>query len=261
MNGLSFLSSEALSSQGEVVHGFLTRLGGFSEKPFDSLNLDPRDNDSIENIRRNTEKIARAFGFDPDSLTLPRQVHGRTVYTLNKASSYPAFSVEADAVVTGLANAPIGILTADCVPILMFDPKRKVIAATHAGWKGTVGKVAAETIYAMKNSHKTDPSDINAAIGPHIGQCCYSIGADVADEFKKAFGSLDGLVIREKETLRLNLAVANTRVLEAAGVQRKNISSSAPCTACDAGGFFSYRREGPRTGRQLSFIMLKQGTG
>ncbi|MEK6531958.1 MAG: peptidoglycan editing factor PgeF [Deltaproteobacteria bacterium] len=258
-SGLSLFSSELLSSHGEVVHGFLTRLGGFSEAPFDSLNLDPRDGDSLEDIRKNTEKIADAFGLNPLSLTLPRQVHGSSVYALDKALSNPLFSVEADAIVTGLADTPIGILTADCVPILMFDPKRKAIAAAHAGWRGTAKGIAAEVVYAMKNSYKTNPADIIAAIGPHIRECCYSIGPDVAGEFKKTFGSMEGLVCKEKNASRLNLAEANARVLEGAGVQRKNIPLDPPCTSCRVKDFFSYRGQGPRTGRQLSFIMLRKG--
>lgn len=256
---LSFLSSERLSSREEVVHGFLTRLGGFSRPPFNSLNLDPRDNDSLEDIRKNTEKIAGAFGLDPLGLTLPRQVHGSSVYALDKTLSNPLFSVEADAIVTGLAGAPIGVLTADCVPILMFDPKRKAVAAAHAGWRGTAKGIATEAVYAMKNSYKTNPADIIAAIGPHIRECCYSIGPDVAGEFKKAFGSLKGLVSEEKNASMLNLAEANIRVLEGAGVQRKNISLDTACTSCRVKDFFSYRRQGPRTGRQLSFIMLRKG--
>lgn len=256
---IKYLSSPMLASFDAVlIHGFLSRAGGVSGPPFSSLNFDLRDGDPPENVAENREIIRRASGANMERLILVNQVHGDSVLILDDfvggAASYRLS--DADAIITGLTNFPIGILTADCLPILLYDPVNAVTGAVHAGWKGTVRSIAVKTIEAMGARFGTRPRDIVCALGPYIGPCCYTVGENVYSEFTDAFGTVDCFK-RDSGELRLDIGASNIDQLHNAGLLRDNISVSPFCTSCRNDLFFSYRKDGKRTGRQLSFIMLK----
>jgi YfiH family protein len=252
-DGISYISSPLIAGAGMVEHGFLTRKGGVSQRPFDSLNFDERDGDSPQNVRQNRGLLAGAFGLPEAPLTVT-QVHGCGVHAA--AGYLPGRGPEADVIVTGAKGVAIGVLTADCLPVILYDPVRRAAATVHAGWRGTVKGVCLKAVEALEKTFGTDPADVVAALGPRIGRCCYGVGDEVLEAFRGAFGRVDDYLVSDAGGLRLDLARANADQLRSAGLSRGMVSTEAPCTSCNRGLFFSYRRDGARTGRQMSFIML-----
>lgn len=242
----------------DVSHGFLSRRGGVSSGQFASLNFDGRDGDPLENIAQNKAIAASACDCPLENIVTVNQVHKNGVLCLDDETlrTYDK-PVDADAIITDRLNVPIGILTADCLPILLYDPVKKAAGVVHAGWKGTVKGVAAATVEAMTVSYGSKPQDLMAAIGPHIRECCLRVKEDVRAEFVKAFGSIDKIFHTDAEGLRLDLRAVNSLQLIAAGLKQDHIDTVAPCTSCYSDLFFSYRKDEGRTGRQLSYIMLK----
>ncbi|MEN6601750.1 MAG: peptidoglycan editing factor PgeF [Bryobacteraceae bacterium] len=158
-----------------------------------------------------------------------------------------------DALITDVAGLMVGVRTADCVPILLADPLRHAVAAVHAGWRGTVARIAARAVEAMACEFGTRPSDLVAAIGPAIGPCCYEVGPDVANKFA-------GLVPELADChgpAHLDLPEINRMILASAGVPEAQIHAARLCTRCRAEDFYSFRREGERAGRMLTAIGVR----
>ena len=254
ISGISFLSSPLIEAKG-VRHAFLSRRGGVSSAPFETLNFDERDTDAPENIRENRRIIGQAFGINAERLVTVNQVHGNTVHLVTE-KNIGGLTPDADAIITGLKSVPIGIMTADCLPIIIYDPVNNAIGAAHGGWKGTALGVAVRTIEAMAESFGTAARDVVAALGPHIGPCCYQVKGNVIDEFEKAFGDTSSYIKKSGDGFTLDLGAATIKQLEEIGVEPEKINALCPCTSCNNGDFFSYRKDGGRTGRQLSFITL-----
>lgn len=253
-DGIQYASSSILESVDFISHGFLSRIGGISKPPFSSLNFDMRDGDDIANIEHNKAAVGKLFGFDVKRLLTINQVHGNDALVIDKPikDTFSLSKISADAIITNQYNIAIGILTADCVPILLADPVKKVIGAVHAGWRGTVKAVAQKAIEIMVKQFGSDKKEILAAIGPSIGQCCYKVDEVVAREFgDKEF------IKKEDDCWRLDLKKANLSQMVSSGILEKNIFVEDLCTSCRNDLFFSYRKDGKVTGRQLNFIMLK----
>ena len=195
-----------------------------------------------------------------------KQVHGTDIAVIDKAhrsknddSDYSEFKrAEADAIITNIRGLAIGVRTADCLPILLYDPVNSVAAVIHAGWRGSVAGITSKTINKMKDVFGTEPVNIIAALGPHIGACCYTVG----DEVTKKLGK-DGakFLIEAGGVTRLSLSRLNESALVAAGVREDRIDISRHCTFCESNVFFSYRADPTVTGRQVSFIKITQGAG
>ena len=150
------------------------------------------------------------------------------------------------------------MMTADCQPVLLFDPVNRAIGAVHAGWKGSALGIVVETVLEMHRLYGTNPEELMASTGPCIGPCCYKVGWNVLDEYMARHKEAD--CFTEKDGLRMDINLANTIQLALIGLKKENISNDAVCTACNSDLFFSYRKDNGRTGRQLSFIMLNNGT-
>ena len=160
---------------------------------------------------------------------------------------------DCDALITNEKDVILTILTADCVPILLFDREKKVIAAVHAGWKGTQAEILAKTVLKMKEIFACDPKDIVASLAPSIGACCYEVGEDVAKHF---FETPDALT-KKGEKYMLDLPFLNKQQLLDVGLPEENIEMSDVCTACEVERFFSYRKEQGCSGRFMSMIGMK----
>ncbi|MBV9082006.1 MAG: peptidoglycan editing factor PgeF [Acidobacteriaceae bacterium] len=186
-------------------------------------------------------------GNPPVNITL-RQVHSARVVVANGIRDREE---EGDALVTDELRQAIGIRTADCVPILLLDIARRVIGAVHAGWRGTAAEIAKRTVERMSETFHSKPSDIYAAIGPCIRNCCYEVGPEVADKLSSTFPEW-----REEEAGRrkLDLTEANCRHLRAAGIPDEHIFDSGLCTTCQTADFYSYRREPQNPGRMVASI-------
>jgi polyphenol oxidase len=267
--GIKYASSHILDTLDFVMHGFLSRTGGISKPPFLSLNFDTRDGDTIKNVEHNKTTAGKLFGFDASMVLTINQVHGNDVLIIDKSvQDISGISkTSADAMITNQYGIAIGILTADCVPILLADPLKKLISVVHAGWRGTVKCIVQKTIETMVKQFGSDKKEIVAAIGPSIGQCCYKVDGVVAREFRnnnEFIIPLSPLVEVESKgsgenvEWRLDLKRANLNQVLHSGLLETNISVEDICTSCRNDLFFSYRADNKKTGRQLNFIMMRE---
>lgn len=253
-NNITYDSSPLISASGQVEAAFLGRKGGISEAPYDSLNLCTRVGDKEENVAENKKIASAAFGISPENMVCVKQVHGDSIHIVDAEDKKSYEKVEADAIITNLKNAVIGILTADCVPVLIYDPVKRASGVSHAGWKSAALGIASKTIKAMTKTFGSNPSDMLAAIGPGIGVCCYDVNTDVENEFKKRYIEASFYI----KDGRLDLKSMNLLDLKQAGLRKENISVSNICTSCNNDIFFSYRKDEKITGRQMSFIAIKE---
>ena len=248
----------SLSGKGAIA-GFSTRHEGVSRPPYNSLNLGSNTLDSTHSVEGNRSLLARSIGATLDRFLTVTQVHGTDLLVIDTPN--PELShflrLECDGIVTNQPGIMIAVCVADCVPILLHDPVKGVVAALHAGWQGTAGNIAGKGVEAMVNMFGCNQKDILAAIGPSIAACCYEVDAPIRDAFKKG-GAAFELFAREQGEGKwlLDLAAANRRLLADAGLASGQIESEELCVCCSQGLFFSYRRDGGDTGRQVGFIML-----
>lgn len=242
------------------TQGFTTRHEGVSRPPYNSLNLGMNTQDQQANVEGNRSLLARAFGVNQEALVTPRQVHGCDILVINEPNEdFSHFlSVEGDAVITNQPNVMIGVCVADCAPILLCDPDKKIIAVVHAGWKGTAAKLVSKTVAGMQSEFGSTPSRIQAAIGPCIKKCCYEVDEPVRQAFQKGGLSWDACAeLKSPGKWHLDLAAANRELLMEAGLTADAIQTSDQCVCCHSEQFFSYRRDQEESGRQMGFIMLK----
>lgn len=241
------------------AQGFTTRHEGVSRTPYNSLNLGTNTLDQLHSVEGNRSLLARAFGINHEALVTVRQVHGSDILVIDEPNEdYSHFlSLESDAIITNQPELMIGVCVADCAPILLIDPHKRVIAAVHAGWQGTAAKIVSKTVAGMSSVFGCEPSSIQAAIGPCIGSCCYEVDTPVKQAFKQNEVPWDSFTEpTETGKWRLNLASANQDLLVSAGIPASSIQVSDMCVSCQRELFFSYRRDGGDTGRQMGFIML-----
>ena len=186
----------------------------------------------------------------PIPITTLRQVHSAEV---RNANSLEDRALEGDALIASRTGIRVGVRTADCVPILMADPKTRSVAAVHAGWRGTLARIGARTVEQMTAEFGTDPENLQVAIGPSIRVCCYEVGEDVAGQFRSLFPEWKD-ADHTNGWKSLDLIEANRRTLAGAGVPSAHVHDLGLCTFCCADEFYSYRREPENPGRMISFI-------
>jgi polyphenol oxidase len=251
---------DALQRPG-VVHGCTTRTDAL---PLHG-NMSYMVGDAPEQVRFNRQAWATAIGFEPTRLVLGRQVHETRVVAVDEShAGSGADSVETsirkvDGLMTDVPGLPIGVMAADCVPILMHDPVRQVVAAVHAGWRGTVEGITSLAVARMSEIYGSDPRDLVAGLGPAICVDCYEVGEEVIHRWERGPVSGTARPVRvTSEGLHFDLNVANRGQLEAAGVPPHNIGASSECTKCSNGAQFSRRGLGPRSGLFTSIIMLEE---
>lgn len=287
-DGIVVLQAEPLAGQKWLAHGFSTRAGGTSrlENPRARsnqaelvLNLGFAEWDERARVEENRRRFQKALGADSMTLVALRQIHSDIIHVIDDV---PAQALRGDALVTATPGLLIAVQTADCVPILLADPEHRVVAAVHAGWRGTLKRIAEKTVGRMRMLFGTRPEKIFAALGPGIGRCCYEVGPDVAREFASQFenarewfdGPYDALASGEDPNplpwltmmppghqpepprVQLDLHAANRAILEGAGVAARNISASELCTVCRTDLLFSYRRE-KITGRLMAAVGIQ----
>ncbi len=229
-----------------VGHGFTTRAGGVSEGRFATLNLGRRWGDQASAVRENYRRVARAGGFPLERLRIVKQVHGAAVVPASEVDE----ASEADGIWARRGDAPVavGVLTADCVPILLADTSATVVAAVHSGWRGTVANIAGEAVRVLVEAGAR-VDQLRAAIGPCIELEAFEVGPEVAEQFP------DAVVERERYPRPHVDLVAMVRLqLERAGVPSVAIERVGGCTHANPSRYFSYRRDGAGIGQQLSWI-------
>jgi len=246
------------------IQGFTTRHEGVSRPPYNSLNLGTTTLDQQHNVEGNRSLLMRAFDVANNALLTVRQVHGNDILVVDTPNEDVShfLTVESDAIITNQTGLMVGVCVADCVPILMLDPVKRVVAAVHAGWQGTASKLASKTVAAMKSQFGCNPESLQAAIGPCISQCCYEVDAPVKQAFLQNGLAWDSVAVASGDKKwRLDLTAANRELLISAGIPSSSIKTSDMCVCCQRELFFSYRRDNGETGRQMGFIMLTATQG
>jgi YfiH family protein len=238
----------------KLLHFVTTRSGGVSIAPYNSLNLGLHTADNPAHVLQNRALLANKIGIDGYKILYASQVHSGDVKVIDEeavADGILQINPETDAMVTHIPGICLMVMVADCVPVLLFDPVKNVIAVIHAGWRGTVQKIVGNTIAAMQTNYGSNPSDLIAAIGPSIGPCCYQVGEEVKLSVESSFGSTEGYLVKQKESEKFNfdLWFSNHKQLTDKGLKVENIEVAGICTKCNSDIYYSSRASGGITGR------------
>jgi YfiH family protein len=257
MDLLRLLFFENLKEYKEIRHFVSTRTGGFSNPPYYSLNLGFHVGDDPERVLKNRKRLANSIGIPLDQFTMARQIHSGNVTIVSEELRGKGCTNQEDAInatdsmVTDVPGICLIVLVADCVPMVFFDPSKKVIGVAHAGWKGTLRFVARNTARVMERAFASSPRDIIVGMGPSIGPCCYKVGPEVISQVEDTFGTKKGYIANESGDGKgyFDLWMANLEHLLHAGIQRENIEMAKICTCHNPDLFFSYRHQRGSTGR------------
>jgi YfiH family protein len=254
-NGLKFLQFDTLNPD-DLSHGVFTRVGGVSPSPWETLNVGGTVGDAPARVRENQQRIFQALKLEPESAYDVWQVHSADVAVADRPRAGREH-IRADIILTTVPGVTLFMRFADCVPILLYDPRKKVIGLAHAGWLGTVRQAARVAVEAMGSHFGSRPSDLVAALGPAIGPDHYAIGEDVISAFRESFGRDAGSHLKMFDgRTHLDLISANRHLLHSTGVE--SIEQADICTACDVSQWFSHRAEKGRTGRFGALFCLRE---
>lgn len=246
----------------KVVAFSSTRHGGFSEGAYGKFNINPYVGDTEIAVEKNTTMLCDWLGIERSHLVLPHQTHGTEVRVIGEEFFSLPLSVRAmllegvDALVTTQINACIGVSTADCIPILIYDEVLHVVAAVHAGWRGTVKRIVEKTVQVMQTVYDCSPSTLKACLGPGISLDSFEVGDEVYQEFVVAGFDMNGIA-RKEEKWHINLPECNRLQLLKAGVKAENIIVSDICTMKQSSDYFSARKHGVESGRIFTGITLR----
>lgn len=258
------LEIPAFSETGLVQHGFSTRLGGVSQEPFGSLDLGIYNEDDLSAIQANRLAFAETVGVPAAQIVCCHQVHGTKVAAVGSRDGGRGFLdgktaiVDTDGLMTNEPGVGLWACFADCTPLFFLDPVKRVIAVSHAGWRGTVARMGPVTVKRMQEVYGCAPQDILAGIGPSIGACHYEVDAPVIAKVQQAFDFWPQVLhFTGPDRARLDLWEANRLALLEAGLIGEHITVSGWCTYCFADYFYSYRRDNGRTGRMAALMSLQ----
>ena len=281
---LQLLYSPQLEKLPWLVHAFSTRAGGVSRAyGGNALNLGFTKDDSPAAVERNRELLLKKLGVVTGRKSWPlvtlRQIHSDIIHQVDGPSAHP---LAGDGLITDTPGLLLAVQAADCIPVIVVDRKRRAVGVFHAGWRGTLKRIAQKGVGEMRKHFGSDPRDMVAAIGPGIQSCCYEVGEEVRTQFESQFADGASLFrelkesdpVREKYPLLfltarapghgelpvrifLDLVEANRRQLMDAGLAKKNIDASAPCTACHTDMLFSFRGEKGVTGRMMGVVGIR----
>jgi YfiH family protein len=259
---LPFLTCTPMRQHDAVVHAFSTRLGGVSGLPYASLNLGLGSGDDPSRVQENRRRFSRAIGYDAADLVALRQIHGNRVAVLAAGRDPRTVrGTPGDALITDRPQLPLAVITADCFPVVLVAPHLPAVGIIHSGRKGTAAQVVPTAIELMCQEFRIQPEAVFGAIGPGIGGCCYEVDAASAAPFVRQYSDEDAVYRAGRPGhIYLDLQRAILRQLQAVGVPSSQVWSADLCTACHPQWFYSYRREGPRSGRMLNVVMIQSAT-
>lgn len=261
--GESEVLTEFLVEIGGVVAAVSSREGGVSRAPYDSANMGLHVGDDPAAVLENRHRFCSELGISPNDLVCAEQVHGKRIATVTEADrGSGATNTETalratDGLMTDVSGVPLAIFTADCVPLFLYEPNKRIVGIAHAGWRGTASRIAETLVRSLGERFGVDASSCRAAFGPSAGPCCYEVGEYVVAAFREN-GQPVGRILAPggRGKPHLNLWEANTLQLERCGVLRENISWTKRCSVC-SDAHFSCRRDGAVTGRNMSVIMIR----
>lgn len=251
-----------LAAHSSITHFCTARIGGVSSGNYGTCNISPYSGDLPENQKRNLQLLCHEINIAPNQLVFPYQTHGNIVKVINdeflqlSTNNRTEFLNGVDALITQLPAICIGVTTADCVPILIYDPVNKTIAAVHAGWRGTNSRIVQKTIQAMQALYGTHPENVLVSIGVSISPDAYNVGEDLLLEFENSGFPTELIFSKKEEILHLDLWKANKWLLTEMGVPASQIEIANICSYTNADIYFSARKLGLKSGRMLSAIML-----
>lgn len=296
---MKWLENAAIARQAPILHAFSTRAGGASRAPARGLNLGFTAGDARARVEKNRQEFLAAIGAKRFDLADVHQIHSTLVFRVQRSASgrlqylpcgYLPESAKpvpaGDALITNEPGILLSVRSADCVPILLVDPERRVVAAIHAGWKGVLGGIAEKAAGEMRRQFQSQPGRILAAIGPSIRACCYEVSEDLAAAFCGAFPEGEQFVRKPPQdkpgreaypppflsfsppghgpegglSPHLDLVAAARYQLRRAGLKPANIHTADFCTACRTDLFYSHRKEGSRTGRMMAVVGIRPRT-
>jgi len=254
---MQFLKFRLLEEQTGIYHFITSRRGGISEGRYASLNLSLKVNDDLLHVTKNHSLLAETLGIASGKIFFPDQCHTDRVKEITESST-PAYLESTDGLVTCVRGVCLCVLAADCVPVLLYDPVERVVAALHAGWRGTYEQIVSKAIERMVQTRGCKPDRILACIGPAISQEHYEVGDEVSAYFRLLFSDHPEIVKRNPETNNdhIDLKKANHILLQRGGVKEDHIEISELCTYSHPELFFSARRDGADSGRFATGIML-----
>ena len=260
-----YLSFPMFRDTGLVTDGFSTRLGGVSEGCFSSLNLSFDRGDDRAAVAENFRRMGEALGVRCEDMVLSQQTHTTNIRIVTdedrgKGITRERDYTDIDGLITNVPGICLVTTYADCVPLYFLDPVKKVIALSHSGWRGTVGKIGKKTVELMHDNFGSDPDDILAAVGPSVCQDCYEVSADVTDRFREVFDrSVWDELFYEKPDgkYQLDLWKANEKIFLEAGIRKDHIAVTNVCTHCNSEILYSHRAMGDKRGNLCAFLALK----
>ncbi|WP_165045407.1 peptidoglycan editing factor PgeF [Dysgonomonas sp. ZJ709] len=263
-NGIELLQFSSFPSE-NICHFSTTIHGGISKDAYSTLNLSLYSGDNCEDVYENRGRLAKVLNVLPENVFIPYQTHGDKILDINQ--SFLDLSDEekqqklngVDAIITNKKHIGIGITTADCVPLLIFDPDKEILATIHAGWKGTVARIAAKTGEKMIADYGCSPCELLVGIAPSISPDCFEVGDEVGEAFILGGFNLSTISYRNAETnkLHINLWEANKIQLLEIGILSQNIEVAELCTLSNPNMFFSARRQTINSGRMLTGGVIK----
>jgi YfiH family protein len=254
MNPSQYVNSELLSRAG-FQHAFFTRQGGVSSAAYASLNLSLDVGDRAEDVAENRCRVARVLGVSEERVLVPRQVHGSDVLWVGEAAiAEDVARRAADGIIADAPGLACAVRTADCVPILMADRETRRVAAVHAGWRGVVQGVAPAAVRFFR-ARGSRPEHLLAAIGPHISPAAFEVGKEVAEQLAAASPTSGAVTSLTEPKAHVDLTLILIAQLEQMGVPVANVDVLPGCTFLQPERFFSYRRDGKASGRQVSAIV------
>lgn len=225
--------------QFEEFKKFKGLIHGFSAREFGDCNPVKADN------RQNIEKFLITLGLERKNLVAMEQVHGGRIKVVRE-SDRDRVIPGVDGIITNRSGVVLGVKTADCLPILFYDPLKKIIGVAHAGWRGLLKRIPQKMIEVMIRLGSL-PERVIIGVGPHIGGCCYTVDSHLTERFKKEFGRLEGMICKKKNGARLDLVIPVITQLVHTGILKRNITLSSACTSCQNQEFFSYRKDSKKT--------------
>ncbi|MEK6678372.1 MAG: peptidoglycan editing factor PgeF [Nitrospirota bacterium] len=205
------------------------------------------------------EIAAKILNLEKAQVATINQTHSDAIFVHNAERRVSEADEGFDAHITNNSGIAISVVTADCVPVLLIDRKKRIVAAVHAGWRGTAKRILQKTVKKMSDSFGSKPEDMIAGIGPSIGQCCYEVDEKVIEPMEKEFNYLNRFSVQKKENKwHIDLQMINREQLIETGLKPANINIVSLCTSCYPDMFYSYRRDGAGTGRMISVVMIKK---
>jgi YfiH family protein len=245
-NDQLYYQSSLLKSESGLVHAFSTRIGGVSPAPYASLNLGLSSGDLESNVIRNRQRFFRMLNIDVTRMASGEQIHGSRIRIITEPGQFK----ETDGMICQRKRVALVIKTADCAPVLLYDSKRWLIAAIHVGWRSLLQNILTRAVRLMIENFASCPADILCAVGPSIQSWCFEVQHDVADQFPAA------MIVHREGRMYLNLQKMIQRQLLAEGILERNIDICHLCSCCNRDKFYSFRRDGARTGRMMMAVYV-----